>query len=44
MGFWQKLILLLVGMATFVLMMWFIWLFPGKVSHKKHDNSIQGEL
>ena len=44
MSFWYKLILLIVGMATFVFMMWFIWFFPGKVSHKKQDNSIQGEL
>ena len=32
-GFWTKLFILIGGVITFALMLWFIWLFPDKVSH-----------
>jgi hypothetical protein len=34
-GFWTKLFILVGGVITFCMMMWFIWMFPDKVSHKK---------
>ena len=43
-GFWQKLILLFLGMFTFVFMLWFIWLFPSKIKYSRKSNSYLGKF
>ena len=42
-GFWQKVILLFIGMATFVFMLWFIFLFPSKIKYSRNSSSYLGK-
>lgn len=42
-GFWQKLLLLFLGMVTFVFMLGFIWLWPTKIKYTRKTNSYIGK-
>lgn len=43
-GFWQKLLLLFLGMVTFVFMMAFIWFIPNKISSTRKSSSYIGRF